>query len=683
MPSSKINQTLRPLEIITPLEENVLGLRSIQVSEQLSGGFVIEADLSSEDPDIKFDAIVGHPVAIRLDLPGQKVRYWHAQVSRFMMVGESAGYFHYHAVLVPWSWGLTRSADCRMFQKLSISEIVQQVFRDRGAKDFEVRLSGTYSKWEYCVQYRESDYKFVSRLLEQEGIAYYFKHDKDKGQLVLADEKASYDPVQGYGELYYRPIADGNGAEDAIQSWIIEHEVQPTQYALTDYDPLKPKESLLRTAKADRGYGMNDRQVFDYPGQYSTPAEAERLTRVRLDELQCAAEIMRAQTTCLGLGTGCLFTLKDHPRSEQNREYLVTSLNLKVDAGEFGSDTYHSPHATCAFTAIPSSQTFRPARTTPRPVVYGPQSAVVVGPAGEEIYTDEYGRVKVSFYWDRESKADDKSSCWLRVAQSWAGKKWGAFYLPRIGQEVLVEFLEGNPDDPIVTGCVYNAENKPPYDLPAEKTKSTVKSYSSKGGGGFNEIRCEDKKGEEQIYIHGEKNLDIRIKSNCYETIGYDRHLIVAHNQVEHIKYNRDETVDADHKEWIGKDRHLKVAGKEAKEVVKSLSLTVKGDVIEVFKQNHSEQTANDYYLKADNIVIEALTNLTLKVGNSYIAIEAGGIKISTTGTVEVESGATLALKAEAGLTLESAATAEMSSPATTVKADGALTLSGGVVMIN
>jgi len=315
--------------------------------------------------------------------------------------------------------------------------------------------------------------------------------------------------------------------------------------------------------------------------------------------------------------------------------------------------------------------------------VQGPQTAIVVGPQGEEIYVDKYGRVKVQFHWDRTQKADENSSCWIRVSQYWAGKNWGAIHLPRIGQEVVVEFLEGDPDRPIIVGSVYNGANGTPYNLPAEKTKSTLKSQTTKGGGGFNEIRFEDKKGSEQVFIHGEKNQDVRIKNDCFEWIGHDRHLVVQHDQVERVKNNRDETVDADHKEKIGKDRHLKVEGKEAKEVVKSLSLTVKDDVIEVFKKNHSEQTSGNYYLKADNVVIEALTNITIKVGDSYIAIEASGIKIGTPGTIELESTGQTTVKATAGLALESPATAEMKSPATTVKGDGTLTLKGGVVLIN
>jgi type VI secretion system secreted protein VgrG len=292
---------------------------------------------------------------------------------------------------------------------------------------------------------------------------------------------------------------------------------------------------------------------------------------------------------------------------------------------------------------------------------------MVVGPSGEEIYTDEYGRVKVQFHWDREGKADDNSSCWIRVAQVWAGKNWGAMYIPRIGQEVIVEFLEGDPDRPIITGRVYNDKAMPPYELPSEKTKSTIKSNSSKGGGGFNEIRFEDKKGDEQIFIHAEKNLDVRVKNDRFETVVNNRHLHVEKDKFEHIDNNRSETVDADHKEEIGKDRHLSVKGKEAKEITGSMSLTVKGDVIEVFKANHSEQTTSDYYLKAKNVVIEGLQNITLSVGGSYIAIEPAGIEIKTSGQLKIE-GTTVDVKGSAKTSIDGGAMTEVK---------------GGIVKIN
>ncbi len=278
---------------------------------------------------------------------------------------------------------------------------------------------------------------------------------------------------------------------------------------------------------------------------------------------------------------------------------------------------------------------------TPKPLIQGPQTAIVVGPKGEEIHTDKYGRIKVQFHWDRYGKADENSSCWVRISQAaWAGKKWGALSLPRVGQEVIVEFLEGDPDLPIVTGQVYNADAMPPYDLPANKTRTTIKTSSTKGGGGFNELRFEDKKGSEQIFVHAEKDQDIEVKNDRKENIGGYRHLVVKKDKLERVLGERHERIGKSHYEKIRKDRHVSVDGDEAVLIKGQKSLTVKGDVVEVFQGKHSEKTTGDYYLKAANIVIEADTNVTLKVGGSSIAIEADGIGLTTSGQVKIQAGA-------------------------------------------
>lgn len=386
----------------------------------------------------------------------------------------------------------------------------------------------------------------------------------------------------------------------------------------------------------------------------------------------------------MGLAAGYTFELSGHPREDQNAEYLVTGISYRFDQSQYSTGAADGePPFQCELTAIPADRPYRPARVSAKPVIRGPQTAFVVGKSGEEIWVDKYGRIKVLFHWDRYGKADETASCWIRVSSEMAGKKWGGVALPRIGQEVVVEFLEGDPDQPLVTGRVYNETALPPYPLPDQKTISTFKSNSSKGGGGFNEIRFQDKKGEEQLFFHAERNQDIRVKKDCFEWIGANRHLVVKKDQLEKIENNRDEIVGADNKIKIGKDRHLKIVGKEAKEVGGSHSFTVKGDVIEVFKANHSEQVTSDYFLKADNIVIEGQSSITIKVGGSSIAIGPDGIAIKSSAIIKIEAGATMDLKASAPLSMSSSAMAELKSPMTTVKGDGMLTLKGGVVMIN
>jgi len=637
--AEKPTQKNRELAIETPLGEDALLLTSVAGTEALGRPFEYRLELASENRQIKAADIVGQNVTIRLDLLAGGSRYFNGHISRFTQLTTAGQLARYRATVVPWLWFLGRTSNCRMFQDKTVPDIIKQVFRDHGFTNFEDGLSGRYRKWEYCVQYRETDFAFVSRLMEHEGIYYFFRHENGKHSLVLADSYGAHEPYPDFAELTYQPADKGTTTEECVSDWVVESHLQPGSYALNDFDFENTQRDLQARAKIGRGHTLAEFEMYDYPGDYTETGDGEEYARKRIQELQAQYEVATARSDARGICAGFTFSLASHPRADQNREYLISSANYTIkgdeifSAGTGGSELIYS----CDFTAIESSQPFRSPRTTPKPSISGPQTAIVVGPSGEEVHTDQYGRVKVKFHWDRYSNADENSSCWIRVAQIWAGKNWGGMYIPRIGQEVIVEFLEGNPDRPIITGRVYNAQAKPPYDLPGNKTMSTLKSNSSKGGDGFNEIRFEDKKGEEQIYVHAEKNLDIRIKNDRFETVGNNRHLHVEKDKFEHVDNNRSETVDADHQEKIGKDRHLTVKGKEAKEVDKSLSLTVKGDVIEVFKAKHSEQTAKDYYLKAQNVVIEGLQNITLSVGGSYIAIEAGTIEINTSGQLKID----------------------------------------------
>jgi len=661
MASPTISQINRAVEIRTPLGKDVLGLRSFVLKEQLSRPFVIEAELSSDDPDIKFDDITGHPVTIRMTTPGGTDRYFNAIVARFVMVGQVGHFFHYRATLMPWLWALTRSADCRMFQSMSVPDIVQHVFRDRGVKDFELGITGSYPTSEYCIQYRETDFDFVSRLLEREGINYFFKHTESQGVLVLADDKSAYSPVSGVEKIVYRPTNLEAKHQDAIKSWVIEREVQPTEYALNDYNFLTPKQSLMNLSQIGKGYGLNDRQVYDYPGDFQETADGERLARIRLEERQVAAEVMHAETTCMAFSAGSLFTLADHPRADQNVEHLITSLQLQVDAGEFTS-TDRNTKFHCDFTAIPSEQPFRPARVTPRPVIQGPQPAMVVGPDGEEIYTDQHGRVKVHFFWDRDSKSNEKSSCWVRVSQLWAGKGWGAIHLPRIGQEVIVEFLEGDPDRPIITGRVYNSVEKPPYALPADKNISTIKSESTKGGGGFNEVKMDDTKGKELLYIQAEKDRAVLVKNDNAETVKHDEIIEIGNNRTKHVKKNEDVTIDENRTEEVKKNEDITIGVNRTEEVKKNEDITIGENRTEEVKKNEEvkigENRTHDVGKKdilkvGKELLIDVGDQITIQTGQSSIIMKKDGtiqikgkdISITGSGKINIKASSDLVLK--------------------------------------
>lgn len=637
-----ITQKHRELAIGTPLGEDVLLLAAMSGREQLGRPFEFQLELVSEDTQIQFEDIIGQNVTVRLELSKNATRYFNGYVSNFAQTPGKGGYAEYKATVVPWLWFLTRTSDCRIFQEKTVPDIIKKVFRDRGFSDFKDLLTGSYRKWNYCVQYRETDFNFVSRLMEQEGIYYYFKHENGKHTLVLADSSSAHEPFEDYEEIRYRPPDTAVSSDQVVLSWTVSKKVLPGMFSLGDFDFRNTKKDLNTRAKVAREHAGADYPMYDYPGEYAEYADGEKYARTRIEELHSEYMVAKAESDSRGICTGCTFTLAEYPRDDRNIKYLITSASYDIALSEFeskGGDADECVYS-CSFTAMDAGEPFRTARTTRKPSISGPQTAIVVGPSGEEIYTDKYGRVKVLFHWDRYGKADENSSCWIRVAQVWAGKNWGAMYIPRIGQEVIVEFIEGDPDRPIITGRVYNGQAMPPYDLPTEKTKSTLKSSSSKGGQGFNEIRYEDKKGEEQIFMHAEKNLDIRVKNDRFETIENDRHLHVEKDKFEHVDHNRNEKVDADHKEVIGKDRHLKVKGKEAKEVAKSLSLTVKGDVTEVFKKSHSEKTTRDYYLKASGIVIEAMKGITLKCGGSSVVLDASGVTVKGP-TITVDGGMT------------------------------------------
>jgi len=625
-------QENRLIAIETPLGPDVLLLQAFNGREAISQLFSCHAELLSVEESISFEAIVGKNVTIRLVLGDGSERFFNGFVSRFSQSGQDEYFTHYEAEIVPWLWFLTQTSDCRIFQNKSVPDIIEQIFKDLGFADYKNSLQGTYEALEYCVQYRETDFNFVSRLMEQYGISYFFEHADGKHTLVLVDAPAGHPPCPVQAEARCAFAEGAVEDEDVVSQCRIERQYTPGKYALADYNFEAPKTSLAAAVDSTVQVGGNTKyEVYDYPGEYEKKPQGDALARMRMEEEEATHLLLIGSGTCRTFVSGYRFDLKEHYRDDLNDTYLLTEIEHAASMGDSyvsgrgGGEGAYSNQFSC----IPHSTPFRPPRITPKPMVQGVQTAMVVGPKGEEIWTDKYGRVKVQFHWDREGKYDENSSCWIRVSQSWAGKRWGAVFLPRIGQEVIVEFEEGDPDRPIITGRVYNAEEMPPYDLPAEQTKSTVKTLSSKGGGGFNEIRFEDKKGDEQIFIHGEKDIDVRIKNDRREWIGRNRDLVVKRDKREEVGRDQHVVVKRDHVEEISRDRHLSVTGKEAIKVTGSRSVQVQQDVIEEFKMNHSEQVTLNYYLKGMQVVIEGMAGLTIKVGGSFVTLSPAGVQIS------------------------------------------------------
>jgi type VI secretion system secreted protein VgrG len=680
----------RLIAIQTALEGDVVLLKGFQMTDELGRLFSCELDLRSEESEITFEELIGTNATIRVSLKDGGTRYINGIISRMVQEGTpSQGRANrYRATMVPWLWLLTRTSDCRIFQDKTIPEIVQEVFKDFGFSGeafVRVALTGTYAKREYVVQYRETAFAFVSRLMEEEGIYYFFEHSNGQHVLVLTDAPSTHEPVAGYETVDFAQQERDPTGRETVWEWVVEKQLQPNAIVQNDFDFKVPKKNLLADAEhawtgdkpAVVGEAPATFELFEYPGGYTEMADGTRLSKARVEEQHAQYEVARARGDVRALVVGARFELAGHPRADQDREYVVTSGYYHAETDDYGAGggggggTLYQ----CGFTAIPSAVPFRTQRTTAKPVIPGPQTAIVVGPSGQEVEVDEYGRVRVHFHWNRWSTPSEheKCSCWIRVAQLWAGKKWGAMFIPRVGQEVVVEFLDGDPDRPIVTGRVYNNDCQVPYALPDHKTRSTIKTNSTTGGEGYNELRFEDKKGEEMIFIHAEKDMDVRVKNDSKRFIGHDDHLIVANDRFEHVKHDRHLIVDQDSKSFVKRDLHLKVDGKHAQQVTKSYSLTVDDDVIQVFKKNASTAVTNDLYLKADNIVIEAATNITLKVGGSWIAIEAssitakstdiefkadGGFKAKGGGTLDLEAGGAGTLKASAALTVKGATTA-------------------------
>ncbi|HLJ50219.1 MAG TPA: type VI secretion system tip protein TssI/VgrG [Bryobacteraceae bacterium] len=618
-------QDNRIVAIETPLGDNVLLLEKVNGHESVSRIFTYHVDLLSEKSDVTFDDIVGQRVTVTIHLANDEKRYINGFVSRFVQSGKDNRFAHYQAEIVPWMWFLTRNVNCRIFQNKSVVDIITQIFRDLGFQDFKNSTQGSYDSLEYCVQYRETDFNFVSRLMEQYGIFYFFQHELSKHTLVLADSPSSFDPCPNQPTARFETM--GRVTDEArITAFQIGHELRSGQYALNDYNFKTPLTDLDVTEPTLYKVANNTAfEIYDYPGDYLNKGSGETVAKVRMQEEESGHEVGHGVSNCAGFIAGYRFDLQEHYRSDLNKTYVLMEVQHFANCGAAYQTTAADEEDlyTNHFTVIPKTVDYRPMRITPRPIVQGPQTAVVVGPGGEEIYVDEFGRVKVQFFWDREGKANENSSCWIRVSQLWAGKKWGAMWIPRIGQEVIVDFLEGDPDRPIITGRVYNADQMPPYTLPDQKTKSTIKSYSSKGGGGFNEIRFEDKKGSEQIFINAQKNQDIRVGADHMESIGHDTHLTVEHDQKEKVKG----------------DKHLQVTGDHNQKVDGTESLKVGQDMQEKIGSKYSMDAGQEIQLKAGtNWVGESGSMLTLKVGGNFININSAGIFISGT-MVMINSG--------------------------------------------
>jgi type VI secretion system secreted protein VgrG len=549
---------------------DVLRVATFRGVEDLSSLYRYELSLFTEEAEVSFADVLGRPAVLTMVITQNGVesapRHIHGIIADFEQDAEGKRVTVYHATLVPEVWKLDEKQDHRIFQELAVPDIIAKVIDAAGLAVSGVRMSlqESYDPREYCVQYRESDWAFIMRLMEEEGIYCFFEHASDKHTLVLVDAPAAHEPIAGESTLVFRPSTGALAFSEHVATFRYREAIRPGKVTLRDYNFKKP---LLDLTSADAAAEDTTIEVYHYPGHYDEPTKGSNLAKVRLEHWQAQRKTAWGDSGCARLLPGRVFTLSDHPRGEHNRDWLITRIELEGGQAVMGEDTGKPFDLRTRFHVMPSDVPFRPALRTPKPRIYGAQTAIVVGPAGEEIYPDEHGRVKVHFHWDRLGKRDDKDSCWIRVSQVWAGAGWGAMQIPRIGQEVVVEFLEGDPDRPLIVGRVYHATNVPPYKLPAEKTKSTLRSDSTKGGGGSNELMFEDGKGREEIYLHAEKDWTIAVENDKRQTVGHDERLEVGHDRSKEVAHDQEEK--------IGNNKSIAVGGSHTEMIAKTETVTV------------------------------------------------------------------------------------------------------------
>ena len=654
------SQTTRQMTVTTPLGKDILLMGGFKGVEELSRLFTFKLGLFATRENLSkvvFDKLLGQEITVEADIynGGREAhRYISGICVRFSQGNQDDDFTYYEAEIMPKFWLLSHQVRSRIFQQQSAVDIIKKIISD-GGLDVSYQITGTFEKREYCVQYAESDFDFVSRLMEEEGIFYFFKFTAGGHQLIVANASTAHTVVDGLSTVEYETAEASASEADHVMDWIKFQEMRSGKMTLRDYNfqlpgnNLEAKKNVLATVAVGKvthklQVGGNDQhEIYDYPGGYAkrfdgidkgggeAPAslqkcstENTRVAGLRMEEETTPAIRIQASSNCNNFQTGRKFTLSKH--FDANGDYVLTKITHSAELGTaFRSGETTNYKYSNTFECIPFALPFRPERKTTRPVMRGVQTAVVVGPAGEDIFTDKYGRVKVQFQWDREGKNDANSSCWLRVSTLWAGKQWGMIHIPRIGQEVIVDFLEGDPDAPIIVGSVYNPKTMPPYKLPDHKTQSGVRSRSTLQGGpdDFNEIRFEDKKGQEQIFINAQFDMDRRVENDSREFIGKDEHVIV--------KGDRKELIDKTEQREVKMDMIEKIGGKATADIATSHEVKV--------GTKHAVDAGMEIHLKAGmKVVLEAGTQISLKVGGNFIDIGPAGVTIVGT-MVNINSG--------------------------------------------
>ena len=689
------------VEFTSPLGDK-LHFRHMHGEEALGQPFNYELSLLSKTGDFGLGDLLGKPVTVKLALPNstapsnEKIRFFNGYVARFSRQGMDGDYHVYSATVRPWIWLLSHATNCRIFQDQTVPEIIKDVFRAHGLTDIQPRLSGQYAKHDFTAQYRETDLNFVTRLMEDEGIYYYFTHELDKHTLVLADSYSAHQKVKGYEEVPYIVPGDmRQSLPDHITSWENAQQIQAGNVVMKDFNFENPKNDLLVTRSAPNAHAKADFEHYDYPGDYLSRVDGETYVRLRLEELNARYEQTTGNGNPRGLNAGSLFKLTGYPVASQNREYLITCVSFSVAGPQYesqaggGSDPYK-----CSLVAIESHCPFRLEPRTPRPTVPGPQTATVVGAKDQDITTDRYGRVKVKFHWDRrkgnknekdkdnvdKNGNDPDSSCWIRVAQVWAGAGFGVINIPRIGEEVIVDFLEGDPDRPIITGRVYNQDHMPPYTLEKNKTQTGIKTRSTKDGTeqNFNEILFEDLKGQEKLHMQAERDMSTNVKRNQSTSVGADRSVSVGGNQSTSVTHNDTWSVKGERKMTVEKTNTetITLLQTGTYKAGRTEEVTA-GDTLKVTSKDKKISVLNGAFdIDVNTHLLVKKADTTMTIDDNFVVDATGKVDLHNPGTKVIGEGTKLALSANSELTITCGASS------ISLKSDGTIEIKGQTVKI-
>jgi type VI secretion system secreted protein VgrG len=623
-------------ELTSKLTDEPHRIKRFSGSEGLSELYFFDVDLDEVEELVDVAKVMGTVATLAIGQDEGRGRLVSGIVQSVQQLDRrDDGAIRYRVRLVPLLSLLTLRTDCRIFHEKNVRTIIEKVFESADLTDFKFVLARDHPDREYCVQYCETDYAFISRLMEEEGLYFFFEHEEDKQVVVITDSSDLHSPCPNLPPIrYWQAAGSEKSSRDTLSDWNHHRSIHSSGFSLKSYSFESPSDILqVRAATVSDNPLADYHEVFDYPGKYKASNVGEQLAQVRMESLETASAQVTACSGSTEICSGFTFNLSHHFQDSANGDYLITRVEHEMDeeaAPRKNEPDIYRNRLTC----VPVGVAYRSAFKTPKPRIYGTQTAFVVGPDDEEIYTNSEGRIKLRFHWDRWGRTKHESgdawdtSCFVRVAQSVAGKAWGGMFLPRIGHEVVVEFIDGDPEAPLVTGAVYNGLAQPPYKLPDKQTVSTIKTNSSKGGGGFNELRFVDAKDEEQVFLRGQKDYDLWIGNDRRENVVQDQHLFIGRHRVTKVTEESHETIESHRYEIVKKDDFLNVGGKQAIEVKDNSSVKVGGDVVEEFGGDHSEKTTGDLFLDAKGIVIEAATGITLKVGGSSIVLDAAGVTI-------------------------------------------------------